>query len=182
MATWLPLQENFFTQLILPLLEQKTSEWQMLTVSLWAEFIPAIQVGKVNQIAPLQVKPWNGAKNLSSTPGSLLTEVSHQAKLNDIPLTNGMPDSNEIATTVLTGASINSVDSVETYIHCINCGRCMAHATSAKFIQYQRCGVHMKTESVCEHGTLLRTIGKSHVNRQNFVTRFKRFATTKSLQ
>ena len=117
-----------------------------ITVSLWAEFIQAVQVGKVYQIAPLQVKTWNGVKKLSSTPGSYFTEVSHQAQLNKIPLTHRMPDSNEGTTTVLTGVSINSVHSVETYFHCVNCRRRMAHATAAKFIQCQRCGAHMKTE------------------------------------
>ena len=97
------------------------------------------------QISPLQVQTWNGVKKLNSTPASLFTEVSHQTQLNEIPLTHVMPDDGDSATTVLTSVSINSVHSVETYLHCVNCGQRMAYATSAKFMQCQRFS-HMKTE------------------------------------
>ena len=93
-----------------------------ITVNLWAEFIEAVQLGKVYQIAPLQVKTWNGVKKLSLTPASLFTEVSHQVQVNKIPFTHGMPDGDESTTTVLTGVSINSVHSIETYFHCVKCG------------------------------------------------------------
>ena len=117
-----------------------------ITVNLWTEFIQAVQLGKVYQIAPLQVKTWNGVKKLSLTPASLFTEVSQQVQVNKIPFTHGMPDGDESTTTVLTGVSINSVHSIETYFHCVKCGRRMAHATGAKFMQCQGCGAHMKRE------------------------------------
>ena len=37
----------------------------------------AVQVEKVYQIAPLQIKTWNGVKKLSSTPATLFTKVTH---------------------------------------------------------------------------------------------------------
>ena len=117
-----------------------------ITVNLWAEFIQAVQLGKVYQIAPLQVKTWNGEKKMSLTPASLFTEVSHQVQVNKIPFTHGMPDGDESTTTVFSGVSINSVHSIETYFHCVKCGRCIARATGAKFMQCQRCGAHMKRE------------------------------------
>ena len=69
MGTCLPSKENYFTKLIIPLLKKKKPIFGdttgTITVSLWREFIRVVQVGKVYQIAPLQVKTWNGLERLS---------------------------------------------------------------------------------------------------------------------
>ena len=116
-----------------------------ITVNLWAELTQEVETGKVYRIAPIQVRSWNGIKKLSTTPNSVITSVSDQAELTNLPIPEPTPDSEQSANGILNVPSIHSVHSVETFVHCINCGRRLLQATAAKFIQCQRCSAYMRT-------------------------------------
>ena len=104
-----------------------------------------METGKVYRIAPIQVRSWNGIKKLSTTPNSVITSVSDQAELTNLPIPEPTPDGEHSANGILNVPSIHSVHSVETFVHCINCGRRLLQATAAKFIQCQRYSAYMRT-------------------------------------
>ena len=74
-------------------------------------------------------------KKLTTTPSSVVTEVVDQPELNGIPLRESTNNDQEAANVVITVPSIHSVHSVETFVHCINCGWSLVHATAGKFVQ-----------------------------------------------
>ena len=94
-----------------------------IPVSLWGNLIPVVETGKVYHIIPIQVRTWNGVKKLTTSPSSVVTEVVDQPELNVIPLRESTNNDQEAANVVITVPSIHSVHSVETFAHCINCGR-----------------------------------------------------------
>ena len=64
-------------------------------VNLWADMISKVERGKVHDISPIQVRSWNGVKKLSTTPNSVIKEISEDADLCDIPLPEPSTTSDE---------------------------------------------------------------------------------------
>ena len=62
--------------------------------------------------------------------------------------------------------SIHSVHSVETFVHCINCGRRLVHATAGKFVQCPRCSTYMRTTN-CSTKKCARIVVQSDDNLQH---------------
>ena len=126
--------------------QQTTVESSVQRISIRCGYlIPVVETGKVYHIIPIQVRTWNGVKKLTTTPSSVVTEVVDQPELNGIPLRESTNNDQEAANVVITVPSIHSVHSVETFVHCINCGRRLVHATAGKFVQCPRCGTYMRT-------------------------------------
>ncbi|CAH3194458.1 unnamed protein product [Porites evermanni] len=63
-----------------------------ITINLWAELTQEMETGKVYRIGPIQVRGWNGIKKLSTTPNSVITSVSDQAELTNLPIPEPTPD------------------------------------------------------------------------------------------
>ena len=70
---------------------------RQITINLWAELTQEMETGKVYRIGPIQVRGWNGIKKLSTTPNSVITSVSDQEELTNLPIPEPTPDGQQSA-------------------------------------------------------------------------------------
>ena len=113
-------------------------------VNLWADMISKVERGKVYDISPIQVRSWNGVKKLSTTPNSVIKEISEDADLCDIPLPEPSTTSDEEKNIHLAVNSIRNIDSVETVVYCISCQRRLLQASGGKYVQCPRFSSYMR--------------------------------------
>ena len=70
---------------------------RQITINLWAELTQEMETGKVYRIGPIQFRGWNGIKKLSTTPNSVITSVSDQEELTNLPIPEPTPDGQQSA-------------------------------------------------------------------------------------
>ena len=130
-----------------------------ISVSLWGGLITTVEVGKVYQISPVQTRTWNGIKKLSTTPNSVARPVLN-SELDQIPKPDNFEESANSAFLTKKFSKIHHVQSVETLVLCITCGRRLHQATGGKFVQCSRCQSYMRTAE-CSRKKCVRTVLES---------------------
>ena len=111
----------------------------MIKVDLWEESISKVEVGKVYQISPIQVRVWSNAKKLSTITSSVVTPIPDDQSLHEVHVSREQIDF-MTDTIVLEVPNIHLVEKNKNLIQCVKCSRKILQGTAKSVVSCDRCG------------------------------------------
>ena len=143
----------------------------IIKVDLWEENISKVEVGKVYQISPIQVRVWSNAKKLSTIISSVITLIPDDQSLQEVHVSKEqielMTD-----TIVLKVPNIHLVEKIEHFIQCVKCSRKILQAIAKRVVSCDRCGGIMRLAD-CPKQICAKIVVRSSDNKELHLTAFE---------
>lgn len=107
-----------------------------IKISMFEENIASVRQGSIYKILNSRVRCWNGAKKLTTTPTSIISQTEDET-LKEMAIEDVLTEENDESTLVV--PFIKSVEKVEVYSVCLQCSRKLLQATASLIVKCDRC-------------------------------------------
>ena len=107
-----------------------------IKISMFEENIASVRQGSIYKILNSRVRCWNGAKKLTTTPTSIISQTEDET-LKEMAIEDVLTEENDESTLVV--PFIKSVEKVEVYSVCLQCSKKLLQATASLIVKCDRC-------------------------------------------